>query len=239
MHKTPVTSLIGKLSFAGKVLPTGRIFIRRLVDLATTARTLSHRVNLSQDTRADIEWWQHVLPLWPGKSYFLTTLWQLSPEIQLFTDAAGSHGFGACWNGQLLCGHWLERHQQKSFSIVWKELYAIVIAAAIWGSKWTEKRLLFHCDNHVVLDIWRQKTTKDKHIMQLVRSLYFIAARGNFTVSVSHIHGVNNTLADALSHEQVEKFKALAQLADPEPTPLPPNWESLWTTTFGSFNVQQ
>ena len=101
------------------------------------------------------------------------------------------------------------------------------------------KMFAFHCDNHAVVDIWRKKTTKDKHLMQLVRSLYFIAARGNVTVSVSHIHGVNNTLADALSRGQVEKVKALAPLADPEPTPLPPNWESLWTTTFGSFNVQQ
>ena len=105
--------------------------------------------------------------------------------------------------------------------------------------KWTGKRLFLHCDNHAVVDIWRKKTTKDKHLMQLVCSLHFIAARGNFTVSVSHIHGVNNTLADALSRRQVEKFKALAPLADPKPTPLPPNWESLWTTTFGSFNVQQ
>ena len=159
--------------------------------------------------------------------------------MQLFTDVAGSHGFGACWNGQWLCESWLEQHQQKSFSIAWKELYAIVIAADTWASKWTGKRLLFHCDNHAVVDIWRKKTTKDKHLMQLVRSLYFIAARGNFTVSVSHIHGVNNTLPDAVSRRQAENFKALAPLADSEPTPLPPNWESLWTMTFGSFNMQQ
>ena len=60
--KCQLLSLIGKLSFAGKVLPAGQIFIRRLIDLATTAKTLSHRVNLSQDTRANIEWWQRVLP---------------------------------------------------------------------------------------------------------------------------------------------------------------------------------
>ena len=129
--KRQLLLLIGKLSFAGKLLPAGQIFIRRLIDLATTAKTLSHRVNLSQDTRANIEWWQRVLPSWPGKSYFLTTLWQLSPEMQLFIDAARSHGFGACWSRQWLCRRWLEQHQQKSFSIAWKELYAIVIAAAI------------------------------------------------------------------------------------------------------------
>ena len=101
------------------------------------------------------------------------------------------------------------------------------------------KTIAFPLCQPCVVHIWWEKTTKDKHFMQLVCSLYFIAARENFTVSVSHIHGVNNTLADALSRGQVEKFKALAQLADLEPTPLPPNWEPLWTTTFGIFNVQQ
>ena len=89
--KRQLLSLIGKLSFAGKVLPASRISIRRLIDLATTAIKLSHEVNLSQNTRAHIKWWQRVLPSWPGKSYFLTTSWLLSPEMQLFTDAAGSH----------------------------------------------------------------------------------------------------------------------------------------------------
>ena len=100
------------------------------------------------------------------------------------------------------------------------------------------KTFAFHCDNHAVVDIWQKKTIKTNTSCSSYDSLYFIAARGNVTVSVSHIHGVNNTLADALSCGQVEKYKALAPLADPEPTPLPPNWESLWTTTFGSFNVQ-
>ena len=53
--KRQLLSLIGKLSFVGKVLPAGQIFIRRLIDLATTAKTLSHQVNLAQDTRAAIE----------------------------------------------------------------------------------------------------------------------------------------------------------------------------------------
>ena len=72
--KCQLLSLISKLSFAGKVLPVGQIFIRRLINLATTMRRLIHRVQLSQDTCTDIEWWQRVLPSWPGKSYLLTTL---------------------------------------------------------------------------------------------------------------------------------------------------------------------
>ena len=94
----------------------------------------------------------------------------------------------------------------------------------------------------VVCDAWKElyksleKTAKDKHLMQLIHSLYFIAATRNYTVLVSHIDGMNNTLADALSRGQVEKFKTLAPLADLKPTPLPTNWESLRTTTFGSFN---
>ena len=134
--------------------------------------------------------------------------------MQLFIDAVGSHCFGAFWNGWWLCGRWLEQHQQNLFLIAWKELYAAIIAAATWASKWTGKRLLFHCDNQAVVDTWHDPTGKDKHLMQLVHLLYFIAAKGNFTVLVLHIHGVNNALAYALSHAlsrgQVQEVQGLS-----------------------------
>ena len=52
--KRQLLSPIGKLYLAEKGLPVGRIFIRRLIDLAI-ARRIGHGVNLSQDTREDIE----------------------------------------------------------------------------------------------------------------------------------------------------------------------------------------
>ena len=57
------------------------------------------------------------------------------------------------------------------------------------GSKWSGICLVYHCDNHAVVDIWQKKKTKDKLLMQIVRLVDLIAAKRNFTAPVSHIHG--------------------------------------------------
>ena len=49
--KRQLLSLIGKLSFSCKVVPAGRIFIRRLIDLSTTVRQLHHHICLTVDAR--------------------------------------------------------------------------------------------------------------------------------------------------------------------------------------------
>ncbi|KAL5486695.1 hypothetical protein EMCRGX_G019209 [Ephydatia muelleri] len=54
--KRELLSLIGKLSFAAKVVPAGRLFLCRLIDLSTTARKLHHHVTLNAEARADIKW---------------------------------------------------------------------------------------------------------------------------------------------------------------------------------------
>ena len=57
--------------------------------------------------------------------------------------------------------------------------------------------------------------------MSLVRALFYVAASHNFTVLLQHILGVDNGIADALSHLQFHRFKSLALDADTEPTSIP------------------
>ena len=42
--KRELLSLTGKLSFAAKVIPAGRIFLRRLIDLTTLVKKLHHHI---------------------------------------------------------------------------------------------------------------------------------------------------------------------------------------------------
>ena len=46
--KRELLSLIGKLAFAAKVVPAGRLFLHRLIHLSTTVRRLHHRIRLTQ-----------------------------------------------------------------------------------------------------------------------------------------------------------------------------------------------
>ena len=47
--KRELLSLIGKLSFCCKVLPAGRIFLRRIIDLSSTVTHLHHRISLTTE----------------------------------------------------------------------------------------------------------------------------------------------------------------------------------------------
>ena len=93
--KRELLSLIGKLSFSCKILPAGRIFLCRLIDLATTVKNLHHHIRITTNARLDMQWWLDILPSWSGKTIILESHWTPSTRMQLFTDASGSIGWGA------------------------------------------------------------------------------------------------------------------------------------------------
>ena len=147
----------------------------------------------------------------------LESKWTLSSAMQLFTDASGSKGWGAFWSNHWLQSEWSP--EQSAQDIVWKELYAIVSAVNTWGHLWSKRKILFHCDNTVV-DIWQKGSTHYKEIMALVRLLYFCATRHNIHIMISHIAGINNNIADAISRFQMELFRTLAPAANLQPDPI-------------------
>ena len=146
--KRQLLSLIGKLSFAAKVIPAGRIFLRRLIDLSATVKKLHYRISLTAEAKEDIKWWQDFMPSWNGISLMIQPNWESSSDLQLYTDASGTLGFGAYFDGAWFSGPWSD--QQLPKSIQWKEMFAIVAAVATWGSKWQRKRILIHCDNQAI-----------------------------------------------------------------------------------------
>ena len=131
-------SLIGKLSFCCKVLPAGRIFLRRMIDLSSTVSRLHHRIRLTSEARLDLQWWLDFLPGWSGTSLILHTRWVPSSSLHLYTDASGLHGWGAYWNGRWLQCSWTP--PQNDMDIAWKEMFAIVLAVHTWGSYWSRQK---------------------------------------------------------------------------------------------------
>ena len=217
--KRQLLYLIGKLSFSCKVLPAGRIFLRRLIDLSTTVKQLHHHIRLTSEARLDLQWWLTFLPHWSGRSLILESHWTLNTTMLLFTDASGSEGWGAYCSGRWLQDRWSP--EQQKMNITWKELYVIVMAVHTWGFSWQRQKILFNCDNLTVVDIWAKGSTKSPEVMALVRLLYFCAACYNIIVSVQHICGTENKIADAISHFQDICFRELAPDAEATPTNIP------------------
>ena len=57
-------------------------------------------------------------------------------------------------------------------------------------------------------------------IRALVRLLYFCAARYNINIVITHISGIDNSIADSLSRFQQHHFQALAPAAHLTPDPI-------------------
>jgi hypothetical protein len=153
--------------------------------------------------------------------------WTASADMQLWTDAC-MDGYGAYYDGHWIAERWSTAvldtaRRAERLSIPYLELYAVVTAAATWGTGWRGKQILFHCDSetavHAAADI-----SRDDSMMELLRCLHLLAALHSFSFRLEHISGVNNRLADLLSRAQLDRFKSAAPKADPnrtEPVPLP------------------
>ena len=216
--KQQLLSLIGKLSFICKVVRPGRIFLRRLIDLSMTVDKLHHHININVHALADIKWWIDFLPTWNKKSLIPENFEVTSTDLKLFTDAS-NQGFGAIWGDTWIQGQW--DNNTTKFSIDAKELFAIVAASVTWGHNWEGKRIIFITDNLPITQVWHVGTSKSVELMSLVRRLYLIAAQGFFSVSLKHILGVNNPVADAISRFQVTRLRHLQPSADLSPSAIP------------------
>ena len=73
--KRELLSLIGSLSFAAKVVPPGRTFIRRLIDLSCTTTSLDSTITLDDDAQLDIHWWLEFAGTWNGRCLFHDLHW--------------------------------------------------------------------------------------------------------------------------------------------------------------------
>ena len=109
--------------------------------------------------------------------------------MELFTDASGSLDYGIFYTSHWIASPWPPVLQNRS--IQWKELYPIALVCLIWGHQWTGKKLLFHCDNQAVVDIWASGSSREPLIMHLVCSIFFTAATNHFTVLVAHTVGMS------------------------------------------------
>ena len=222
VRRRELASVVGKLSFASRAVPAGRTFLRRLYDLLKASQdSSSHTLRLPPPVIEDLSWWVEALESWNGKSFFLYNEWTPSPDFHLQTDASGTWGFGAYFQGRWIQGSWTT--EQSPFSIEYKELYAIVVACHTWGSEWARRRIEFHCDNSAVVACIKSGTSRSPDIMRLIRSLYHVSVKHDFLVSAVHIPGISNLIADAISRNLLQTFRRLAPSAAAHPeTPVLP-----------------
>ncbi|KAL9954485.1 hypothetical protein ACROYT_G042033 [Oculina patagonica] len=216
-------SLIGTLNFACKVVPPGRPFLQRMIELTRNVKQPHHHIKLNSGFFKDLTIWQKFIVNWNGASFFLAPSWVDSETLELHTDASGALGYGGIFKSKWFSGPW-EPHQklgEPGISIAWQELFALVVACHLWGEHFSNKRILFYCDNESVVSIVNSKRSRIPRVMDLVRHLTLLTLKYNIYIQVQHIAGKINEIADSLSRFQLKRFRMLAPYADPSPCPVP------------------
>lgn len=244
-RKKDLLSLIGSVSHACKVVRPGRAFIRCLINLSKLAKKLHHHICFSREARSDIEWWYQFVEKWNGIS-ILTAQRHDHPDIIITSDASGRWGCAAFWDQRWFQLKWPSTTQDTHITL--KELLPILLAAAVWRKYWHRLTVQARCDNSAVVVILNWGNSRDPDVMHLVRCLAFIKAKYQFSLFATHIPGINNDLADALSRNNLPYFFSHHQQAVTDPTPIrqelldlnvisKPDWTSaqwtkLWSATF-------
>ena len=240
--KRDFLSLIGILNHACKAVRQGRTFLRRLIDLSKTVRNPGHFIRLNAAARSDIMWWYEFACLWNGVS-MLSNRRRANPDVVITSDASGKWGCGAYSDADWFQLQW--GPESDCLHITIKELIPIVIAASLWGRKWSKKTVMVRCDNAAVVAIIGSGTSRDSEVMHLMRCLAFISAKFEFSIFATHISSTHNDLADALSRNDAHYFLSNYTQAHHNACTIPQeltdllmtskpdwtsqNWSSLWS----------
>ena len=203
--KRQLLSIIGKLSFAAKVVRSGRTFLRRLIDLSKTVKYLHYKIKLNKSARADFNWWLACIKSHNGVNIFPTE-WTESNSTVVYTDAsdmAAGVVVNSEWSVYPFQGvnsKWLDS------PIHVRELLAVCIAVSTFHQVLSNKKVIFMIDNMAICYAVNAGTIKCPESMNLIRSLYYMLCKYNIDCKAQYIRTDDNVLADSLSRLDMKRF---------------------------------
>ena len=117
-------------------------------------------MRIGKEAHLDVSMCHEFLTRWNGRSLFLNSPPVSNVHLQLYTDAAGSEGYGAIFGSKWFTGLWTEefirliKHTRGSTLL---GLAPIVSSAVVWGSHWIGTRIVFNCDNQALVYILNKR----------------------------------------------------------------------------------
>ncbi|KAM4025788.1 uncharacterized protein ACNLHF_026226 isoform 2-T4 [Anomaloglossus baeobatrachus] len=219
-------SLLGSLAFACRIMPMGRIFSRRLAMAMRGVQLSHHRIRIGLPLRADLQVWRNFLLQYNGRTCFQGEE-RSCQDLPLFADAAGSVGFGVIfrdqWCAERWPSRWIECEWTKNLTLL--KLFTLVVAVVIWGEELANSRVCFWSDNESVVHAVNHLLSSSLPVVKLIRFLVLRCLSLNIWVRAWHVPGIKNSMADALSRFDFQKFRELAPLVSQQGATCP---DYLW-----------
>lgn len=189
--------LLGLLNSLADVIPLGRLHIRPI-------HFYLHRfwTPVSQDWEAQIPIFQSLFPLlqwWLTRENVMRgiSLSPRSPDLTLYTDASRL-GWGAYLEGQTCSGTWSLAFQKEHINVL--EMKAVLLALNHFQLDLLNTSLLLATDNTtVVAYLKNQGGTHCPTLYLIARDILILCSQLQIHLTVRHISGSLNILADSLS----------------------------------------
>lgn len=100
------------------------------------------------------------------------------------------------------------------------QMIPLLAACRLWCRAFPRKKIIFHCNNLGVSQAWEKLCSGCRNVLAVTPAISFVVAGTNFTLSIKHISGCCNQIADAPSRFQMSRFWVAAPLANPPPDEL-------------------
>lgn len=214
-NRRQLQSLLGKLSFASQVLVGARPFLRSIIDLAHSTPRDHTPIPLTPSFHDDLTYWCAVLQRWNG-----IARWRDEPNPIIISTDASYEGFGIYVEQVPLdlehaypglsrfgvAGLWGSQYKERQHHIGVLEFFAVLYAAHLLAPLLTNRTLHIHSDNESDVAIIGRQSTRSPDILLLLRALYSLAARHNFSIRAFHRPGVDNITADYLSRPDKHQY---------------------------------
>ena len=193
ISKRQLQSLIGTLVHVAKCVEPARIFISRLLQ---ALRACGDRwyIRVTDDMRADLDWFLEFLGQWNGVSLVPSP----DPHKTIYVDACLT-GVGAS-DGKTAYAARVAPDVDPVNNITEIEAANIVIALHTFVTDGDAGgHILVYCDNLPSVQALTSGRAQNPVLAECARAIWMLQAKYAIKVSYSHIAGQENQVADALS----------------------------------------
>ena len=223
--------LTGFLNFLGRAIVPGRAFTRRMYAYTKSDKLKKHHhVHINGELRSDMTTWREFLqhPSIFARPFLDYNSELIADEIFMLSDSAGRSdlSYGAICQESWMYGRWNSDFiKQKSPSIEYLELWALVAGVKTWIHRFKNQRVVLFCDNMSVVQMINNTTSSCRNCMVLIRMFVLETLVQNVRVFARHITSKNNFYCDALSRLELTRFWKLSnennKKFELEPTNVP------------------
>ena len=186
--KNRLQSLLGSLLYITKCVRPARFFLNRMLQVLRDNH-INKYICLTKEFAKDLNWFNTFLCSYNGVTFYDNKPVQAVIELD-----ASLTGLGA----NLVYALPLP-HDHFNYNITQLEMLNIMVALKVWGYTWRNMRIEIKCDNLAVVQILQEGKARDPLLATIARNIWMLTSVFNIQLSVSHISGKNNAIADLLS----------------------------------------